>query len=411
MDKTKIFVCIIFISTLIMTIGTAAQASDGLVLWNRLDNLDSVLGSDVGPSFHIRQNGGDVLFVDGVFDGALATSGGTADLGPAGGYLSMSPDEFFPADKTRGTVEFWIQKRLDRLIPYESPLVTFFGRQAYATGYLSISAGWTDVSPNTTVFSVNTEVGRHRVVDNGWEAIPVGQWVHLAFVWDGSGIEGGADDLQLYRDGELVDSHQGRFTEIVPGCCVGYNCGESYCTEEGYEVRIMANHEGRRLSNCSQYPSGYCPAAYMDNIRVWEHAVTDFSDRIKYRREQVSGSVSGIILKTAKCLNKTTGKYIEFSLDGKHSWNCEAEGLQVAPGDRIKLTVDGMVPRDGDLNLDGCIDRIDADILDEYIRNSGAFIADYDLNDDGAVNTADKRTLISLYNKPDGVPCQWSQKD
>lgn len=83
----------------ILIIPLFAQATEGLVLWNRLGSTDEVLNSDFGPGFTIQTDGGEVLFVDGRFGSALATTGGTASTGPAGGYLLMNPDDFFPADK------------------------------------------------------------------------------------------------------------------------------------------------------------------------------------------------------------------------------------------------------------------------------------------------------------------------
>ena len=258
---------------------TSVSAEDGLVLWNKLGSMNEALNSEFGPSFEIRQDGGDVLFLDGVFGNGLATTGGTANLGPAGGYLLMNPDDFFAADKTRGTVEFWTQKQLPNLIAYQTPTVTFFGGSHFATGYFSLWAEWhIGVSgPGFINFSVY-DGESHSATDYGFELLPAGQWVHMAFVWDGDGIEGSPDDVRIYRDGDLVASHEGRFSEVVDLCCVGYSCGENYCAD-GYELRVLTNHEGRRLPGCPQYPSGFCPAAYMDNIRVWDHAITDFSNR------------------------------------------------------------------------------------------------------------------------------------
>lgn len=273
-----------FIIFLLSLYPFVAQAVvDGLILQNGLGSAAEATNSSIGPSFTIVEDGGDVLFLDGVLGGAMATTGGTANLGPAGGFLLMNPDDFFPADKTRGTVEMWLQKQLPELLPFQTSLVTFFGASRYATGYRSIMASWADGytwpgEPSFVTFSVYDGTTWHQVIDYDWELIPVGQWVHMAFVWDGSGIDGTQDVLRIYRDNVLIDSVQGAFSQVVPDCCVGYSCGEHMCAD-GYELRVLANHEGRRLTGCPEYPSGYCPAAYMDNIRVWDYAVTDFSDR------------------------------------------------------------------------------------------------------------------------------------
>ena len=267
----------------IMALGVSlgAQAADGVVLWNKLGSVAEAQNSEIGADFTIVEDQGVVIFLEeeeSQFGGAMATTGGTANTGPAGGYLRMNPDDFFPPDKTKGTVEFWVQKQLPEIVPYQTPMVRFFGNTFYATGYASIAAGWTEATPNTIQFDIYDGQAWHTILDRGWGAVPVEKWVHLAFVWDGAGIDGGPDDLRIYRDGALVASHQGQFSQIGDFCCIGYICGESQCSSGGYEVRVLSNHEGRRLTGCD-YLYGYCPAAYMDNLVVWDYAKTDFSDR------------------------------------------------------------------------------------------------------------------------------------
>lgn len=251
---------------------TSDEMPEGLVLWNTLDNTLEVTESKHGEGFILVEDGGEVRFEPGVFGNAMGTTGGTANTGPAGGYLAMNPDQFFGQDKTKGTVEFWLRKDIQRFEPYRTPLLTFFGRTYYATGYLSIHAGWNDGSPNLinkAIFGGDWHFAQY----NQWESIPVGEWVHLAFVWDGSGIDGSADDLRIYLNDEMVANHQGRFDEVPPRCCIGYACdsqNDYYCQQGGYEVRVMGNHAGYRL--------GY-PSAFMDNLKVWAYAKTDFSDR------------------------------------------------------------------------------------------------------------------------------------
>jgi hypothetical protein len=397
---------------IIVIVPFGAHAADGLVLWNTLDSTTEVLNSAFGPNFETVEDGGDVLFVNGEFGGALATTGGTANLGPAGGYLVMNPDDFFPTDKTRGTVEMWIQKQVQALIPYQSSLVTFFGRSRYATGYLSIGASWEDGLYNTPrgLNSVNFRVydgDWHSAIDYGWDTVPVGQWVHLAFVWDGAGIEAGPDDLRIYRDGVLVANHQGRFNQVVPYCCEGYRCDESICPT-GYEVRVLANHEGRRMTGCPENTSGYCPSAYMDNIIVWDYAKTDFSDRFNESpiASKIGGSITGIIPDTVNCLNQSTGQNvtIEFKT-GSTIWDCEAEGLIVNPEDHIIMTVEGSVPREFDFNSDGCIDLTDVQRVITEARHAEPRNPIFDVNGDGVVNIVDARALVLIADNPSAAPC------
>lgn len=65
----------------------------------------------------------------------------------------------------------------------------------------------------------------------------------------------------------------------------------------------------------------------------------------------------------------------------------------------------------GDLDGNGCVDRIDYFIIISYIRSFGPlnpipYDPRYDLNGDMAVNIADARMLVTLYTNPRGVPCQ-----
>lgn len=54
----------------------------------------------------------------------------------------------------------------------------------------------------------------------------------------------------------------------------------------------------------------------------------------------VAGTVTGMELSGLTCDNLTTGEHTEASPTGT-SWDCEAEGLAVAAGDRVRVRVEG----------------------------------------------------------------------
>ena len=222
------------------------------VLWNRLGSQEEVQNSEVGANFQARAG---VTFVDGVFGGALATEGG--EVG-GGGYLTMSPDQFFPAEQTQGTVEVWMEKRIKRFTPFGSPLLGIFGIQPYGGGYDSITAFWSD---GFTGFGgiqfqiVDGSGAAHIANDLGWNDIPVGEWVHLGFAWDLNGIDGTEDKLRVYRDGVLV----GKNTDAISGI-----------KSSTQEVRVLGHHAYSRFGQST---------AYLDNLKVWDFAKIDFSDR------------------------------------------------------------------------------------------------------------------------------------
>jgi len=103
---TTVFV---FIYTFLTSLSVYAE-SDGLVLWNTLGSESEYENSEYGPGFSIVRDGGDVLPVSGKYGGALSTTGGTRNLDPSGGYLSMNPDDFYPA-KLREQLNFGFRKR------------------------------------------------------------------------------------------------------------------------------------------------------------------------------------------------------------------------------------------------------------------------------------------------------------
>ena len=71
----------------------------------------------------------------------------------------------------------------------------------------------------------------------------------------------------------------------------------------------------------------------------------------------------------------------------------------------VGLIVDTQGEIEGDLNFDGCVDREDYFILMSSIRGDEPFDPAFDLNEDGAVNRADARTLVGLFTNSRGVTC------
>ncbi len=53
------------------------------------------------------------------------------------------------------------------------------------------------------------------------------------------------------------------------------------------------------------------------------------------------GSVTGASLESLVCHNRTTHQRIKVPLAGQKSWDCEAEGLIVDPGDDVEMRVRG----------------------------------------------------------------------
>lgn len=148
--RITLALCLAVVSVLgAVSISAASPtAPPGLVLWNKLGSEIEAQNSEVGAGFTINP---EVQFFPGFYGGSFGTVGGEWGYG---GYLYMHPDAFFATDKTQGTVEMWLQKRIPSLIPFQTPLVGIFGIQNYncvpwvnpcdRDAYESISAYWSD---------------------------------------------------------------------------------------------------------------------------------------------------------------------------------------------------------------------------------------------------------------------------
>jgi hypothetical protein len=67
-----------------------------------------------------------------------------------------------------------------------------------------------------------------------------------------------------------------------------------------------------------------------------------YNEILVTRAETVGGSATGVTIKTVTCNNKSTKQKIGIDIDGTATtWDCEAAGLIVNPGDKIDMKVKG----------------------------------------------------------------------
>lgn len=297
--------------------------SGNVVLWNKLGSDTEIANSESGSGFNIHSDSqGGVLSVPGKFGNALATTGGNTG---GGGYLSTNPNQFFPTNKTRGTVVVWIQKKMDKFIPYVDGLIGIFGFQPYddqggEKSYSSIAAFWSDGvstyfsqdwSQNGIEFVIFDSSNKfHATRIQHWEKIPVDEWVHLAFVWDLSGIDGSIDKLRIYKDGILAGRNSDNFSGIWPS---------------NAPVKILGNHAYSRVGH---------PMAYLDNLIVYDYAKTDFSDRFN---ESPVGCEEGDLPNLSAVLTRKSGSQNArtWTISLSNQSNCPAENAQI---DGLMLT-------------------------------------------------------------------------
>ncbi len=209
-----------------------------LQVWNHLGSGRQLAHGDAGEA---------VAQVGDVSHPAAVRGRGAASLGDES-YLAVSQAGFFGGDRTQGTVEVFLQKRMPVSVPFETPLPAVFGVQPYQGQWGPIDAYWSDgfTGYGGLQFEILDATGTlHTANDLGWDSVAVGRWVHVMFVWDLDGIRGSSDRLRIYRDGALVASNSDRIGSIARA------------TEP---VKVLATHAYERLGR---------PALVGDELVVW----------------------------------------------------------------------------------------------------------------------------------------------
>lgn len=228
----------------------AKSGAAGLLLWNRMGSRDEIAGSEVGP------------------DGTCV--GGTFGSGKFGQAFVVRYDQnrqvTFPAEEFNagaGCIEFWVKfSGLPRELAWgQNPtLMRLCGGQ---TQYLLHLNGNDGNSRGGLCAQVGPFAGCGTGTYGSWtyeQVLGVGKaedWHHYAMVWDKDGIAKVGDGRQrvaVYLDGVLNSSESGNGDVAVP-------------TLKDAQLEVLFNMHLRQGT-----------IAY-DNLKVWNYAKTDFSDR------------------------------------------------------------------------------------------------------------------------------------
>jgi hypothetical protein len=234
----------------------ARGASPGIVLWNKLGSASEVLGSAYGPNlgFYNTPGGFDVVgnpnYVPGVFGNGLS-------IGP-GGYnivdrehtvVWSGVDQYLSPEQ--GTISVWYKQNSDPIGFDHGVYRLFDGGYGLGSGIgLQSLAAFPVAGPPLLYFGMSfggtdTEVAYNISPFNG-------TWIHVAGVWDRNGIDNTADRIRLYINGNVVAS------TISAGW--------------GTAVGQFADIAGGNDQNIAGQFA-------IDNLKVYNVAVTDFSDR------------------------------------------------------------------------------------------------------------------------------------
>ena len=238
---------------LCMTLATATHAAP--ILWNQLGSADEVTHSAYGPNlgFYNTPGGLDVVgspdFVPGQFGNALT-------IGP-GSYATAQREHTVVWENVnqhlnpnRGTIEVWYKQNADPVAFAHGVYRIFDGAYGLGSGINFTSEQPNNGSPVLLNFGMDFG-GIYTVVSHNISAHN-GQWIHLAGVWDRDGIGNSADKIRLYLDGNVVAS----------------TAFANWGTAVGQRADIGGGND-----------AGIAGKFAMDNLKVYDTALTDFSHR------------------------------------------------------------------------------------------------------------------------------------
>jgi hypothetical protein len=237
---------------LITVAAPAGVNADSLLLWNKLGSETEITHSEVGPNLAFYPGGSwpEVKatpgYVPGVFGGALTIApGGYGVLDRLHNVVLNNVNTLL--NPNRGTIEFWYRQVQDP-VAYESGIYRMFD------GSFGLGSGFYFESHAYVGLSFGLSLGGHGTsVTNDIKPF-TGTWIHLAGVWDVSGIGGTTDKLRLYVNGDVVASS------------------------------VLAEWSGGTFGSAADICGGQDYAAgrfAMDNLKIFDYAKTNFADRFR----------------------------------------------------------------------------------------------------------------------------------
>jgi Concanavalin A-like lectin/glucanases superfamily len=231
-------------------------ATPGLLLWNKLGSATEVLNSAYGPnlSFYNTPGGFDVVgnpaFVPGVFGNGVSIGPGNYSFEQREHTVVWSGvDQYLNPD--RGTISVWYEQNSDPVGFDHGVYRIFDGSYGLGTGIGMVSqTPFPSSGPSLLYFGMDFG-GTYSGVSYNISPFN-GTWVHLAGVWDSDGIANSADTIRLYVNGDAVAS------ATIGGW--------------GGVVGQYADIAGGNDQNIAGQFA-------IDNLKVYDVALTDFSDR------------------------------------------------------------------------------------------------------------------------------------
>ena len=235
---------------------------NGLVLWNKLGSVEEVEHSEYGPDGLMLL--GDFLN-DGKHGGCL-----NLDLFDAGGV--KFPNEI--VNPSEGCIELWVRFAgiPTNLVNGACPYLFLVSGAGYQMGFnANDGAGNGGVCGNISTYYTGSGAYGGYSYDALLGGVGEGvKWHHYALVWKDAGIAGisdGTKKLAVYVDGVMRSTRWSKKSWALPSYPPIDNGVFEFLWEQ-----TLAMGEG-----------------HFDNIKVWDYAKTNFSDRLT---EDISSAIN-----------------------------------------------------------------------------------------------------------------------
>ncbi|MBN1578554.1 MAG: hypothetical protein JW913_18470 [Chitinispirillaceae bacterium] len=246
---------------MVVTLGTVGTVSmdgilipDGLVLWNKLGSQDEVENSEVGPDGFIYGTGTN--FVTGQFGNGFTS--GSANSGPNFGlWETINPDY-----NLRGTVEFWWKPARDYNEGNSAPdqlFVSGIWQDPWILPF-QLMYRWREGTEGMGGFEFQTS--SHYLRSGKVVPFNTDDWVHVAFVWDMDGLP---DHSDAFYGVYVNESYYQLYDALDPSGTINYPMDKPIGA-----YFSMGYYDADGNNQCQ---------GVIDNIKIYNYAKTDFSDR------------------------------------------------------------------------------------------------------------------------------------
>ncbi len=238
---------------LIILLGSSSVAAQpgGLVLWNKLGSDSEVTNSEWG------ENG---VILGGAYAYEPAQHGNGYVRKNTGNNFIQFPGSVIHGLSSRGAIELWINPKVEKPAPYQYGFFALIGSPVSGPT-VPVNRGnvylyWGDTVTGTGLYGgVRFDSSLAQTPSEQTQFVAtIGVPFHAAICWDIDGIDGTSDKVRVYRDGVDVGSTTASWNP------------NGTTLEENFNLGLGPDGQG-----FDKFIS--------DNIKVWNFAKTDFSDR------------------------------------------------------------------------------------------------------------------------------------